>query len=154
MDKELTDVDKQVLSDIEQYGLHIVHVLADDKGPGFGFSIGLFHNFKHPEIIFIGLQQELIHSLINDIGEAIKKGKRFDPFTYSPDILEGFECYFIPVDKANYADYLGYAHWFYKGNDFPVLQCIYPTTKGVYPWQEGWPERLKQTQPILGPLNI
>jgi len=153
MDKELTDSDQQVLSDIEQYGLHIVHVLADDKGPGFGFSIGLFHNFKHPEIIFIGLQQELIHSLVNDIGEAIKKGKRFEPFTYSPDILEGFDCYFIPVEQPNYKEYLGYARWFYKGDEFPVLQCIYPTVKGVYPWEDNWPVRIKNLQPILGPLK-
>jgi hypothetical protein len=154
VDKELTDGDKQVLSDIEQYGLHIVHVLADDDNPGFGFSIGLFKNFKHPEIIIVGLQQELIHSLINDMGEAIKRRKRFDGFTYSPDILEGFECYFIPVDKTHYSAYLGYANWFYKGDDFEVLQCIYPTVKGIYPWQDNWPERLKKVQPILGPLNI
>jgi hypothetical protein len=154
VDKELTDGDKQVLSDIEQYGLHIVNVLADDENPGFGFSIGLFENFKHPEIIIVGLQQELIHSLINDMGEAIKRGKRFDGFTYSPDILEGFECYFIPVDKTHYSAYLGYANWFYKGDDFEVLQCIYPTVKGIYPWQDNWPERLKKVQPILGPLNI
>lgn len=154
MNKELTDGDKQVLSDIEQYGLHIVNVIADEDGPGFGFSIGLFHNFKHPEIIIVGLQQELIHSLINDIGEAIKSGKRFDAFAYSPDILEGFECYFIPVEQTHYSAYLGYAHWFYKGNNFPVLQCVYPTLKGVYPWQDNWPERLKKVQPMLGPLNI
>ncbi|WP_345948727.1 DUF4262 domain-containing protein [Mucilaginibacter sp. PAMB04274] len=154
MDTALTDGDKKLISDVEQYGFHIVHVLADNGLPGFGFSVGLFHNFKHPEIIIIGLQQELIHSLINDMGEAIKSGKVFDAYSYSPDILEGFECYFIPIDQSNYRNYLGYAHWFYKNDEFPVLQCIYPTVKGIYPWQSDWPQRIKHIQPILGPLNF
>jgi len=154
MDKELDEGDKRVLSDIEQYGAHIVHVLAEGDAPGFGFSIGLFHNFKHPEIVVIGLQQELIHSIINDVLEEIKKGKRYEAYTYSPDILEGFECYFTPVELQHYKAYLGYAHWFYKGDDFPVLQCIYPTVKGIYPWQDAWPQKLKTVQPILGPHNI
>ena len=154
MDKELTEADKQVLNDIEQYGVHIVHVLAEGDAPGFGFSIGLYHNFQHPEILIIGLQQELIHSIINDMAEEIKKGKTYYAYSYSPDILEGFECYFTKVNPLYYKQYLGYAHWFYKGDDFPVLQCIYPTVKGIYPWQDNWPERLKQVQPILGPTNI
>jgi hypothetical protein len=57
------------------------------------------------------------------------------------------------VDNIHYKAYLGYAHWFYEGDDFPVLQCIYPTVKGIYPWQDEWPERLKKVQPILGPVN-
>lgn len=154
MDKQLTPADQQVLNDIEQYGAHIVDVLAEGSTPGFGFSIGLFHNFKHPEILIIGLQQELIHSIINDVLEEVKKGKRYEAFTYSPNILEGFECYFTPVKQQHYQAYLGYAHWFYKGDDFPVLQCIYPTVKGIYPWQDAWPQKLKTVQPILGPINI
>jgi hypothetical protein len=154
MDKELTDGDKQVLNDIEQYGVHIVHVLADGGMPGFGFSIGLFQNFHHPEILIVGLQQELIHSIINDMAQEIKQGKTYYAFSYSPDILEGFECYFTKVNLAHYKTYLGYAHWFYKGDNFPVLQCIYPTVKGIYPWQDNWPQKLISVQPILGPINI
>ena len=154
MDKELDEGDKQVLSDIEKYGLHVVHILGDDDGPSFSFSIGLFQNYQHPEIIIVGLRQELNHVLINDIAADIKKGKSYNAFSYSPDILENYQCYFVPVDKSNYRNYLGYAHWYYKGDNFPVLQCIYPTTKGIYPWEDKWPESIKNIQPVLGPLNI
>ena len=149
---ELDDTDRKVLSDISQYGLHIVHIIGEEELPPFSFSIGLFENYSHPEIIIIGLVQELTHSLINDIAHDIKKGKKFEALNYYPDILEGFDCYFIEVDIANYREYLGYANWYYNGDSFPAVQCIYPTTKGIYPWQEEWPDNIKGLQPILGKI--
>lgn len=150
---ELDDGDKKAISDIEKYGLHVIHVLEDDKGPGFSYSIGLYKNYNHPEIIIIGLKQELTHSIINDIGVDIKDNKKYLPSNYYEGLIEGFECYFVEVDKANYYEYMGYANWYYKGHNYPVLQCIYPTTKGIYPWQNEWPESIKDLQPILGSIN-
>ncbi|WP_428328633.1 DUF4262 domain-containing protein [Mucilaginibacter sp.] len=152
-EEKLDDGDKKLLSDIEKYGVHIVHILADEENPPFGFSVGLFKNYNHPEIIMAGLKRELIHSLINDMAADIKNGKIFTPYSYYNDIIDGFGCYFIEVDKSNYRKYMGYASWYYNGSNFPVVQCIYPTTKGIYPWQKEWPENLKMLQPLLGPVN-
>jgi hypothetical protein len=149
--QELTDGDKKALSDIEKYGLHIVYVLADEEGPGFGFSIGLFRNFKHPEIVVVGLKQGLTHSIINDMADDIKGGKSFFSNKYYSNILEGFDCYFANVDITNYKEYLGYALWFYNGDNFPTVQCIYSTTKGIYPWEKEWPQNT--LQPILGSIK-
>jgi hypothetical protein len=150
---ELDEGDKKVLSDIKQYGLHIVHILEDEQGPGFSFSIGLYKNYNHPEIILIGLKQELSHSIINNIAQEVKDGKKYQSLNFYSDLIEGFDCYFIEVDKLHYKNYMGYANWYYNGNKFPALQCIYPTTKGVYPWQNEWPESIKNLQPILGSVN-
>ncbi|MFD1257407.1 DUF4262 domain-containing protein [Mucilaginibacter terrae] len=153
MDKELNEADKQVLSDIEQYGFHVVHVIEDDAGPGFSFSVGLYHSYKHPEIIILGLTQDLAHTIINNIVLDIQDGKQFDAFTFSDDILNNYQTYFLPVDKANYRSYLGYANWYYKNNDFPVLQLLYPNSKGIFSWEENCPDAFKYLQPILGPVN-
>ncbi len=152
-DTELSDGDKKVFSDIEKYGLHVIYVLEDDEGPGFGFSIGLYKNYGHPEIIIIGLKQELTHSIINDIGAYVKDGKKYESLNYYDGLIKGFECYFVDIDKSNYYQYMGYANWYYGDNDFPVVQCIYPTIKGIYPWQKEWPENIKDLQPLLGQIN-
>lgn len=149
---ELTENDKQVISDIGQYGWHVVKVMGDDQGPGFCFSIGLYEKYRHPEVLIIGLKLDLAHSLINEIGENVKNGKRYDTYTAHDDIIEGHNCFMVEVSHEYYKEYLGYALWYYK-NHFPVFQCVYPTVKGIFPWQEEWPSEIKDLQPILGNIN-
>lgn len=151
--EELDEGDKQLLSDVVEYGLHVLYVLEDDDGPGFGYSVGLYHNYKHPEIIVIGLTQELTHNIINDMASEIKAGKIYKVGEYASGILDGFDRYFLPVDKSNYREYVGYANWFYERHEFPLIQCVYPTTKGIYPWEEAWPDSIKNLQPLLCPIN-
>src|ERR1700744_2723830 len=101
----MNESDQQVLNDVEKYGLHIVHILAEGKLPPYSFSIGLFKNYNHPEIVFVGLKNELTHGLINNIASDIKDGKVFEADQYYPDILKGFDCYFTAVDKSFYYEY-------------------------------------------------
>ncbi len=84
------------------------------------YSIGLYKTYQHPEIIMIGLKQELMHVVINNLAEDIKNGKRYQAYSWSPDVLDGFECYFIEVDKSNYDAYVGGDVWLYDGDDFPL----------------------------------
>ena len=148
------ELDKEVQDNIDKFGLNVRHVFSNDNLPPFSYSIGLFRSYGHPEIIMIGLKQELAHTLINNMAYDIKEGKTFAPFKFEADILDDFDCYFIDVDKSNYDEYVGGAQRYYDGDGFPLLQCIYPTVKGIYPWEDEWPEEIKNLQPILGPLNI
>lgn len=140
----------KLIADIGQFGWHVLKVLEDDKGPGFAYSVGLFKTFKHPEIIIVGLKLDLAHILINNIGEDIKNGKHFQSGQSYTDILDDFKCLMLDVTKDNYKEYVGYGRWYYQGDNFPLLQCIYPTVKGIYPWETEWPSDIKDLQPILG----
>ncbi|MBS1522761.1 MAG: DUF4262 domain-containing protein [Bacteroidetes bacterium] len=153
VDKETNSVDQKLLEDIEKHGLHVLHILGEEDFPPFSYSVGLYKNYNHPEIIIIGLKQQLGHIIINNIAEDIKNGIKYDPFSWSDNILDDYKCLFIPVDKSNYEEYVGYDRWYYKGDNFPLLQCIYPTTKGIYPWEDAWPDNIKKLQPSLGPIN-
>ena len=150
---ELSENDKQLVNNIEIYGWHVIKVMEDEIGPGFGYSIGLFKTFGHPEIIIIGLELDLIHLLINNIGEDIRNGKTFQAGQYYPGIIESVNCFFTSVDKKHYAEYVSYAQWYYKDVEFPLLQCVYPIVKTIYPWQSDWPKEIKNQQPILGDIN-
>lgn len=150
----LSDSDKKVFDDVEQYGWHVVKVMGDDSGPGFGYSVGLFKTFGQPEMIIIGLRLDLIHSVINDIGEDLRNGRSYQSGGFYSGFIEGYDCYFVNVDVKYYSEYVGYARWFYKGDEFPLLQCIYPTKKSVYPWQNDWPEEISGLQPILADDDV
>lgn len=145
--------DSEYLSNIEEFGLQVIHVLEDETGPSFSYSIGLFHNYQHPEIILVGLRQELAHSILYNFGSDIKEGNIYKEGKYYSDILDGYECLLVKVDQKFYDAYLGQAIDFYSSNDFPVIQCIYPTLKGAYPWEEKWPEDIKYLQPLLGEVK-
>ncbi|SDF35705.1 protein of unknown function [Mucilaginibacter pineti] len=148
-----TVIDNKLQDDIKNFGLQVLYIMEDEQGPGFSYSIGLYESYGHPEIIMVGLKQDLMHTLINNMAYDIKDGKVFIPFKYEADILDDFECYFVEVEKSNYDAYVGQAQKYYKRDGFPLLQCIYPTVKGIYPWEDEWPESIKDLQPILGPLK-
>jgi hypothetical protein len=145
---------RKTLENIEKYGLSVQYVFDNEENFQFSYSIGLYQTYQHPEIIIIGLEQELMHVVINNLAEDIKNGKRHEAYSWSPDVLDDFECYFIEVDKSNYDEYVLGDIRLYGGNNFPLLQCIYPTLKGIYPWEKEWPEEIKNLQPILGDLNL
>ena len=139
--RKATDkAEKKTLSDVRKYGLHVINVLEDENGPGFSYSIGLFENYGHPEIIIIGLRQDLAHTLLNNMAYDIKEGEAFNSGQYYDSVLDGYHCYFGKVSKSHYKDYVGWALWFYQGTDFPLVQCVYPTVSGKFPWDEDFPE--------------
>lgn len=140
--------EKKLLADIKKTGWHVIIVPPDEVGPGFAYSIGLYKTFGHPEIIILGLKGEVAHGLINGIGEAVRNGKKFTSGKFYSGIIEGFKCFLLAVDEKNYEEHVGYARWYYQGNWFPLLQCIFPTATGKFPWQ--WPSDKKHLQPILG----
>ena len=153
MKKTASDQSEQkVLDDIAQHGYHVVHVLQDDEGPGFSYSVGLYATYKHPEIIFIGLKPDLAHLLISNMAYDIQHGKPYESSKMYPDILDDFECMILEVSKENYQFYVGFDIWYYEGTDFPLLQCIYPTVDGIFPWEDAWPEEIKGLQPVLGKI--
>ena len=143
------EAEKKALDDIRNYGLHVISVAEDDIGPGFVYSIGLFENYAHAEIIIVGLKQDLGHRLLNNMADDIKQGKTFTSGEFHEGVLDDFVCYFGDVLKSSYKSYVGWALWFYSGTDFPLLQCVYPTVAGVFPWERGFPDDTRWLCPLL-----
>lgn len=141
--------DRKVLSDVKEYGWHVLSVHEDDEGPGFSFTIGLYHTFKHPEVLMMGLDTDFMSGILNNIGDDIKTGMRYEAGKEYPEIVENYKCSFQKIDEKFYVDYLGTAMWFYKGKSFPALQCIYPDMSGHYPWDENVNPALIEMQTVL-----
>ena len=134
------EAERKALSDIKNHGLHIMQVCAGEESPHFSYSIGLHESYLHPEIIIIGLKQELAQLLLNNMAYDIKNGKNFTSGEFHNNVLDDFLCYFDDVPRSKYKDYVGWAIWFYEGYDFPLIQCVYPTVAGKYVWEKDFPE--------------
>lgn len=139
-----------ILKDIEEHGVHIAFVDTDGYSPRFGYSIGLYKGFNHPELIIIGLPAELIGAIINNVKAEIEKGTRYIEGVNYDGFLDGYPMQFVQVKLDHYPDYLGYAGWYNDNSfDFPVLQMIWPDKENVYPWESSFNEKFKFQQPLL-----
>src|SRR5262245_917710 len=118
MDHECPPIES-VIADIEKFDLAVMLINEDEEGPRFAYSIGLYHSFKHPEIIVFGLQHEVAHWIINELAQRIKAGKRCEVGKEYTGLLEGYNCVFRLAPQGCYRDYFGYATDFYDGDDFP-----------------------------------
>lgn len=139
-----------ILKDIKNHRVHIAYVESDGYNPSFGYSIGLFKEFNHPELIIIGLDDESTGAIINNAKKEIEKGVKFiEKINYS-DFLVDLPVQFLEVKKEHYSDYLGYAGWYNDNSiNFPTLQIVWPDRKGIFPWELGFNEKFKFKQPIL-----
>src|SRR5687768_9010194 len=69
--------DEKVLADVEEHGWHMIGIEADEEGPAFAYTIGLYETFGQPEVILFGLDTGIMFRLLNQIGEQVREGRRF-----------------------------------------------------------------------------
>lgn len=142
--------DRKVLTDIRDHGWHVVKVMGEgNSGYGSAFTIGLPTTFGHPELLIVGLRLHTMHVILNNLGEDLRVGRRFEAGQESDDILEGYRCCFRAVPKRWYGEYLGWATWYHRGTGFDTLQVVYPDKEGRFPWHPGASDAFRRQQPVL-----
>lgn len=149
--RELTANDRRVARDVKRYGCHVVSVF-DPRGrlPHFSYSIGIQDSSGAPDVIVIGLRPELGGFVVNEYNRQIRKGRRFKRGRRYPGFLRGFSVYFEPARKERYRRYVYGCARYYDGRDYSIVQLIFPSTKGVWPWNKSASKWLVRNQPMLG----
>lgn len=141
--------EEKALADIEEYGCHVIRVLEDDEHPPFTYTLGIERTSQQPELLIAGLNQEVSLWIANEYNRRVQAGERFVHGQRVFGFLEGFELEFRNVDESRYREYFGWALWLYRGPSFRVLQAIWPTTTGIWPWEDGGSEWYHYVQPVL-----
>ena len=137
------------LSDIDKYGLTVVMIHATEYLPSFAYTVGLWQNYKHAEIIAFGLNLETLHIVLNDIAELVKSGQKIELNVNYPDIFENGKTEFISVDIRNLRDYFGTAINIYETVDFPAIQLVWTDRNDKFPWETDFEEEFRFRQPLL-----
>ena len=141
--------EQKAIADIERYGCHVIHVMEEGDLPPFAYSVGIEKTSQAPELVVIGLKQPLAHSIINEYNRRVRGGERFEAGQLAAGFIEGFDCHLRAVHLSHYREYFGYDLWFYKGTGFRVLQLVYPTVEGTWPWDLAASEWFRAWQPLL-----
>ena len=141
--------DEELRADVEQHQWVVLKV-APDKAAEYGYSVGLTRSFGHPELVVVGLDDDTIQDLVNEIGEAISGGALFRDGDTSGAFLEGYDVTFRALPASLRATHFAWAHRFYGDADFSVLQVVYPDRKGRWPWDPASAADFRKGQPVLG----
>ncbi len=139
--------------DIDHHGWHLVLVPPEDPAPGWAHTVGFGETLDHPELIVFGIDLQLLANLLNHLGEAIRRGRRFEAGRDETGLIEGNPLAFRDVAMRWRAPFLGNASWHYRREDFPVLQCFWPDPNGAFPWQPECDPDWRQDQPLLYESN-
>jgi len=69
--------DEILFRNVRKHGCHIVGIT--DADPAFAFSIGLYLNCRHPELIIFGLPSDDAQAVINHVRDHVSDGRKFLP---------------------------------------------------------------------------
>lgn len=141
--------EQKALSDIDRYGCHVIHVVAEGELPPFSYSVGIQRSAGRPEVVVIGLKQPIAHFMVNEYNRRVQEGEIFTAGEQYAGFLEGFNIVIERVESQFYSDYFGWDLWLYGGPDFEVVQLVWPTTEGAWPWQPAASDWFRSWQPLL-----
>lgn len=139
---------KKVNQNINENGFHITYVMENIDFTPFGYSTGIYKNFKIPELFISGLPNGLTTELIKNYIEKYKFGiipinKKID------DLIDRFQIYFIEVENESITEYVLSSIKYYDNNKFKYLQLIFPDLNGHFPNEPDY----DYDQEILGNLK-
>lgn len=131
---------------VAEHGWAVVPVL---DSPTYAYSVGLFSNFGHPEIVIRGFHPTLMQQLINDMGDAIRAGEHFEPGRLYPQIIQGFSCPVVEVTRSWRAHSMLACANFHGTLDFPAVQLLLPDAAGSFPTDEACDPEYKRVQQLM-----
>ncbi len=151
------DGDRDMYRKILEQGCVSIAVPAESGTPDHSFSIGLYLNFLHPEILALGISDDVCNRAINRVREEAIEGKSLKIGDERTDLFElSYPVRFIEVDERYFFDYVGYAAWFYRSllfgvepiakHKFPLLQAVWADKNGYYPDDPRCNEIARQAQ--------
>jgi hypothetical protein len=149
----MDDGDEKTRRDIEKYGCTVIHVMEEGDLPPFAYSVGITEQTGEPEVLVIGLKRELAHSVVNTYNRRVRDGERFESGKLYSGFIGGFDVLAEEVPRREYGEYFGHCLALYRGPNFRVLQLIYPTTTGIWPWSAEASEWFRKRQPVLGQVE-
>lgn len=105
--------------------------------PEFTYSIGLYLNYLHPEIVIVEMDRRAAARAINRIAARLKAGEQFNCGAPYTGLHETVPLMFRELRMEEHTEEFGFAIWFYcsrsSGLRFPVYQAMWPDRSGRFP---------------------
>ncbi|MQY07923.1 DUF4262 domain-containing protein [Actinomadura macrotermitis] len=133
---------------ITQYGWSVVLVPGDD-GPGWAYTVGLWHSHRAPELAMFGGDVYETEEILNALGRRTAEGAGPVAGGRLDDAVRGRPAAFRAVEQPWYRALLPGAVSFYRRPPLEFLQVVWPDEGGLFPWQPGTELPFRHSQPWL-----
>nr|WP_234048430.1 DUF4262 domain-containing protein [Streptomyces liliifuscus] len=111
---EADRMDLWTVEQVREHGWSVVMVPADEEGPGFAYTIGLWHTHKVPEPAMFGLDIRVMQVLLNTLGRRAAAGAVLESDQEHRDVVEELPVVLKESDLRWYREFFGNAIAFYR----------------------------------------
>lgn len=122
----LEGVIQGIVDDVEHGRFTVASLEGDGNSCDWVFTIGLSRCYSHPELILIGLVDDLGALFVQSLGDDIAQGRVIAPYE-EVEITEGVVMTATPVDNI----------WLRRGEWFSLGRAVMDA------WGVGWPDTLQ-----------
>jgi hypothetical protein len=138
---DLSDYEKKILENIEQFGCHVTTVFdPDGDDPSYAYSSGFSTTVKQGEVIVFGLDHDVMHRVVNIVLDKCENGLELTDGLAITDVLEGFDVVARTIpEKRIDNEHFNSAKWFHRrifGTELDrAFQIVWPgAVDGLFPW--------------------
>jgi hypothetical protein len=125
---------------------------ADPPRPGYTYTIGFETTYHHPEVVIFGLQPVAARGLLGMLAEHLAAGGELPTGVFVGLLDNDLPTALLPVGREAVEGMLPDADAF-NGPEYRVRQFLWPDRTGRLPWDEGYDERLRLAQPVVGTFH-
>lgn len=124
---------------------------TDPPVPAYAYTIGVPSLVGFPEIAVFGLTPVAASGLIGLVIDALRGGTEIPVGVELVGLLDNeLRCAFAPVDVDAAGDLFTTARSWYRGEDYALVQLVYPDRNGFMPYEPGFEQRMRLAQPVIG----
>jgi hypothetical protein len=157
--------DLEFFRGILEKGAFVLSNDARDGRQAHSYSVGLYLNFLHPEIVILGVSSDLAVEGISKVRTLASSGVTLETGEERADIFDlPRPVRFLTVESdLGKMEYLDHAAWFYRSlffkvqpsiqHKFPVLQAVWADKRGFYPDDPRCDETVRKVQALTPPKS-
>jgi len=124
---------------------------TDPPVPAYAYTIGVPALVEFPELCVFGLTPAAGNGLLGLVVDALRGGTEIPLGVQLVGLLDNdLRCMFVDVDLDEAGAFFATAAAWYRGDQFRMVQLLYPDRNGFMPYEEGFERRLRFAQPVLG----
>jgi hypothetical protein len=135
------------------YALEVVPPDAEVDPPqaGYSYTLNFPAHVQFPDVVVFGLTPVAARGLIGLVRDMLAGGTEIPVGAELVGLLDNeLRCCFAPVELSEWSPLFDTAQAWYAGEQYDVVQLVYPDRNGFLPYEAGFDQRMRFAQPVIG----
>ena len=146
---QLDAIDRTTIGHVGEHGWSVVQIPEDDLGPGWAFTVGLWHSHRRPELAIFGLAIDTMKAGLNVLGQQIADGWPPELDHERSHVIDGDPVLFRAAEPGWDKAFFGTAAAFYRRSPIPFIQVLWADTHQRFPTHPRCEPTVRDRQPSL-----